>query len=142
MSDSRGRTRQSEASAVRTVRERWLAAIEARDVDGIAALVTEDVVVVHGNGRCLAGKEQLRSDFLSAFRSFTVHQGITAANTIFAGAYAIDVADVSTTLTPVAGGASQQFLSHAVVVLRCQSDGSWKVARVVGLSEAPAIQPA
>jgi uncharacterized protein (TIGR02246 family) len=39
------------------VRETWLAAVRASDAEAIAALVTEDVVVVHGDGRCLRGRE-------------------------------------------------------------------------------------
>ncbi len=119
--------------AIVAVRNAWLAAIKARDADALTALVTDDVVVVHGNGRCVVGKNAVEADFLAGFANFLVDQEVTFAETTFVGNYVLDIAEVTTSLTPVAGGQAMNVRSQAVTILRSQPDGSWKVARVVGL---------
>jgi ketosteroid isomerase-like protein len=37
-------------SSIAAVRQAWLEAVKAGDVEWLASLVTDDVVVVHGNG--------------------------------------------------------------------------------------------
>jgi ketosteroid isomerase-like protein len=34
--------------------------VKANDADRLSAMVTDDVVVIHGNGRCLHGRTSLR----------------------------------------------------------------------------------
>ncbi len=119
--------------AIVAVRNAWLAAIKARDADALTALVTDDVVVVHGNGRCVVGKNAVEADFLAGFANFLVDQEVTFAEITFVGNYVLDIAEVTTSLTPVAGGQAMNVRSQAVTILRSQPDGSWKVARVVGL---------
>lgn len=50
-----------DASKIAAVREAWLAAVKAGDANRLAEMVTDDVVVVHGNGRCVGGKEEVKS---------------------------------------------------------------------------------
>src|SRR5215831_15028890 len=56
------------ASAIAVVRQAWLDAVRERDVERLGAPVTDDVVVVHGHGRCLCGKEELKADFRKSSR--------------------------------------------------------------------------
>ena len=67
----------SVASSVAAARQAWLDAVKAGDVERLAAMVTDDVVVVHGNGRCLHGRDELRADFLKAFESFRIEQNVS-----------------------------------------------------------------
>jgi uncharacterized protein (TIGR02246 family) len=53
----------SDSSKIAALREAWLAAVKASDADSLAQMLTDDVVVVHGNGRCVCGKEAVRADF-------------------------------------------------------------------------------
>ena len=46
----------STSSSIDAVRQAWLDAIRAADMEGLAALVTDDVVVVHGTERCVRGE--------------------------------------------------------------------------------------
>jgi hypothetical protein len=39
------------------------------DIERVGALVTDDVVVMHGNRRCVCGKEELKADFPEKLRS-------------------------------------------------------------------------
>jgi len=128
----------SESSAIReinTVREAWLAAVRSVSADQLVSLVTDDVVVVHGDGRCIGGKDELKADFLKAFESFRIHQKVLDPAITIRGDWAFEIARVESTLTPVDGGETKRAISTTLVALRRQPDGSWKVARVVGLPE-------
>jgi uncharacterized protein (TIGR02246 family) len=60
----------SDVSKIAAVWEAWNAALKANDSNRLAAFVTDDVVFVHGNGRCVCGKEELKADFLKSFERF------------------------------------------------------------------------
>jgi ketosteroid isomerase-like protein len=57
------------ASVIAAVRQAWLEAVSASDAGRLGALVTDDVVVVHGNGRCVCGREERKFDFLKGFEA-------------------------------------------------------------------------
>lgn len=61
----------SENSAILEItalREAWLAAVRTADVGRLASLVVDDVVIVHGDGRCIRGKDELTADFPEGIR--------------------------------------------------------------------------
>lgn len=43
------------------VREDWLAAVSNADISRLAWLVADDVIVVHGDGRCIRGKDEFEA---------------------------------------------------------------------------------
>jgi len=120
---------------ITALREAWLAAVTSADAGRVASLATDDVVVVHGDGRCIRGKDELKADFLKAFESFRIHQKVLDPAITIRGDWAFEIARVESTLTPVDGGETKRAISTTLVALRRQPDGSWKVARVVGLPE-------
>ncbi len=123
----------SVASSVAAVRQAWLDAIRAADVERLAALVTDDVVVVHGNGRCVRGREELKADMLRAFAACSIEQKVYDAEVVIRGGWAFEIAEVETRLTPHHEGDVTHVHSTTVVALHKESDGSWKVGRVIGL---------
>jgi ketosteroid isomerase-like protein len=54
-----------------------VSAVKAADAEQLASMVTDDVVVVHGDGRCIRGKDELKADFCKAFESFSLVQTVT-----------------------------------------------------------------
>jgi uncharacterized protein (TIGR02246 family) len=133
MERSRKGGQKSFLSSVAAVRRAWLEAVKAGDFERLATMVTDDVVVVHGNGRCVHGKDELKMDFLNGFKKFTISQRVSSANILHRGRWAFDIADVESTLIPTGGGDPSIVHSTTVVVLAQQSDGQWRVARVVGM---------
>ena len=127
----------SVASSVAAVRQAWLDAVGAGDVERLAAMVNDDVVVVHGNGRCVHGRDELKADFLKAFESFSIEQNVSSAEVVVRGRWAFEIADVESRLTPHRGGESTHIHSTTIVALNRQSDGSWKIGRVLGLLDSP-----
>ncbi len=125
------------AFSIATVRQAWLAAVRAGDAERLAAMVTDDIVVVHGNGRCVRGKDELKADFSKGFEAFSIEQNILSSEVVIRGSWAFEISEVETNLTPNAGSVSTQVRSTTVVALNRQSDGSWRVGRVLGVLESP-----
>jgi uncharacterized protein (TIGR02246 family) len=122
----------SVVSSIAAVRRAWLDAIKAADVEQLATLVTDDVVVVHGNGRCIRGKDELKADFRKGFESFSVEQSVSSPEVVVRGRWAFEIADVESKLISTSGE-STHVHSTTVVALNQQTDGSWKVGRVIGV---------
>jgi len=120
-------------SSIAAARHAWLDAMRSSDIDRLAAMVTDDIVVIHGNGRCVRGKDELRADLLKAFRSFAIDQKVSEPEVVERGKWAFEVAEVETTLRPLSKGDTKLVRSTTVVVLARQPEGSWRVARVLGL---------
>jgi ketosteroid isomerase-like protein len=50
-------TSDEEIQDIQQVAVRWPAAVEAGDLERLGRLMTEDIVVIHGNGRVVCGKK-------------------------------------------------------------------------------------
>jgi len=129
--------RNSAISPTAAICQAWLDAVRAGDVERLASLVTDDVVVVHANGRCVRGRDELKKDFLNAFERFTIEQTVSSAEGVFRGRWAFEIAEVKSTLTPVGGGEAFHGASTTIVALARQPDRSWKIGRVVGMIDSP-----
>jgi len=127
----------SVTSSVAAVRQAWLDAVRTGDVERLAAMVTDDVVVVHGNGRCVRGRDELKADFLKGFESFSIEQNVSSAEVVVRGTWAFEIAEVDSRLTPRCGGDTTKVHSTTVVALSRQPDGSWKIGRVLGVRDSP-----
>ena len=127
----------SVTSSVAAVRQAWLDAVRTGDVERLAAMVTDDVVVVHGNGRCVRGRDELKADFLKGFESFSIEQNVSSAEVVVRGTWAFEIAEVKSRLTPRCGGDSTHVHSTTIVALSRQPDGSWKIGRVLGVLDSP-----
>ena len=127
----------SAGESIDAVRQAWLDAIRTANVERLASLVTDDVVVVHGTGRCVRGRDELKADFQNAFEAFTIEQSASTAGLVVRGSWALEIADVETKLTPRTGGEQTVFHSTTVTALKRQSDESWKVGRVLGVLDSP-----
>ena len=127
---------QTVALAIAAVRQAWLDAVKAGNAERLAAMVTEDVVVVHGDGRCLCGKEAVKADFLKGFERFSIEQQVSAAEVVVRGTWAFEISQVESKFTPHLAGEAKQVHSTTVVGLNRQPDGSWKVGRVLGVLDS------
>jgi len=125
----------ADVEAVRQVALRWTNAVERGDVNALGRLMTEDIVVVHGNGRTLSGKEAVMADAAHSFKSCRIDQRIEFDETIIAGDWAFDRARVQTRITPRDGSDARDFHSRTVTLLKRAASGDWVVARAMGVVE-------
>jgi uncharacterized protein (TIGR02246 family) len=119
---------------IETLKQDWIAAVKARNVDRILQLATDDVVAMHPNGRTTKGKQELAADFRRFFAEFEVDQKAVSEETVISGEWAFDRGRVITTLLPVGGGPPVEVNSETVTILRREPEGSWKVARTIAVT--------
>lgn len=121
-------------SQVDAVRRAWVAAALESNVNHLATLVTDDVVVVFGNGYCACGKEDLKNAFLHAFEKCDVERTVLSSEVVFHNHWAIEIDDVQTTRSAIGSDdAPVETQFNDVFVFRQQADASWKIARIVEL---------
>ena len=118
----------ADEEAIQALSQRWIAAVSASDVDQIGQFITDDVLVIHGNGTAIAGREAVLSDFASAFSRFRVRQVLQPQETIVAGAWAFDRAKVHTIMAMLADGNTRELDSHTFTILRKCGAGELRVA--------------
>jgi uncharacterized protein (TIGR02246 family) len=121
-----------EVSKIRHVSQRWTEAVALADVEQLRQLMTEDVVVVHGNGQTVGGREAVATHLARSFVDYRIRQRVEAEETVVANDWAFERARVHTTMTPRRGGASREFHSLTLTILRNDGHG-WRVARTIGV---------
>jgi ketosteroid isomerase-like protein len=97
------------APSIATVRQAWLDAVRAGDAERVAALATDDVVVVHGNGRCIRGRKELKEDFVKGFEAFSIDQNVSNAEVVVRGAWGFEISEVESRLTSRRRGNPRSF---------------------------------
>jgi uncharacterized protein (TIGR02246 family) len=125
-----------EIREIRRVAARWTEAVETGDLETLGQMMTEDIVVIHGNGRLVCGKAAVMNDFARSLEEFSIQQMVESEETIVAGEWAFDRAKVHTTIKSRKGGDTREFDSRSVTILRKQSGVGWRVARVMGVIKA------
>jgi uncharacterized protein (TIGR02246 family) len=118
---------------IAALRKAWNAALQSQDTNGLAALMTDDVVFVYGNGRCVCGNEELQADILNRFERFDFDRRCSSAELVVRDKWAIEICEVESTLTAVRGGIQVHANSKTVIAFARQPDTSWKVARILEL---------
>jgi len=123
-----------EVATIREVARRWTAAMRDADLEAIGRMVTEDVVIVHGNGRVVTGRRELLADIERSLASLHLEQTTTHEETIVAGGWAFDRARVHSTIRPAAGPAFE--VDARTLTLLRRDEGEWRIARSIGVIES------
>jgi len=114
------------------VRDAWIAAVRAKDVDALMEYLTDDIVMMHPNRPAVIGRDANRADLVAAFDKCSVEQTVETDEVVVAGEWAFDRSRATTILTPVSGGVPVTARSKTITILRRHPDGPWKIARVIG----------
>jgi ketosteroid isomerase-like protein len=125
--------REVDVAKIAAVRAAWIRAMEASDINGLIALASDDIVVVHENGKAAIGIDALRTDLAHDFGIFDVEPRDSSAEIIVHDKWAIQFCEVDQMLSGVRGCTGVRTHSRIVAVFSRQPDASWKVARVIGL---------
>ena len=125
----------ADIDAIRRVAARWTEAVGVAALGELEELMSGDIVVIHGDGRTLIGKDAVLADFAASFRTFRVQQQVAPEETIVDAQWAFERARVRTVLVPRDGGTRREFISHTLTVLRKDPRRGWCVARAIGVVE-------
>src|SRR5258707_415206 len=110
----------------------WLAAVRAKNINALLKRVTDDIVIIHSNGRTVRGIDELRADFERFFEQFDLEQSAVVEETVITGEWAFDIRTVSSELIPVTGGDPKRIDSKVLTLLR-QRGREWQIARVMSV---------
>lgn len=125
----------ADAAAIRELGHRWTRALAARDLTCFTELIADDIVVVHGNGRVVAGAPAVLDDLRAGLARARVEQTVQPQETVVLGDWAFERARVHTRLASVADGSVQESDSQTLTILRKDRAGRWRIARVMGVVE-------
>ena len=124
-------------AAVGQVREAYVAAQNAGDAAALAALFTDDAVLMPPNAPAVSGKEAIQSYLSSRIDQFSFELAASQAEAAAAGDWAFSRGTHTVKLTRKAGGKAVEDSGKYLNTLTRQSDGSWKIARHIWNSDKP-----
>jgi len=125
-------------AVVDSAREAWIAAAARDDAAAVAAMYTDDAVVVGSEGPPLVGRAAIQQALAEGFPVSTINS-ITSKEIVVSGDLAYDYGEYQETFT-LPNSQPQTIKAHYLVTLRRQPDGSWKLSK--HLTTTPPAAPA
>jgi len=116
-------------AAIATVRDQWVAAVAARDVDAIRSLLTDDYEVwAHGTPP-MRGADAAAA-MGAALGKFEIAQSFDPIETVVSGDWAFERGIERMVVTSRDGSAPARDVSQrALLILHRGADGRWRYAR-------------
>lgn len=128
------------ALGIARTRSAYAAAWRNASASQIAALYTEDALVLYPNQPPVAGHAEIERYFTAFFEQFPKNEfELTSAEVTVNGDWAFDRGTYQWTGTPPTD-APERDEGKYLVILQRQADGTWKVARDMDNSNRPAAQ--
>lgn len=122
-----------EQAKIAAVRQEWVQAVCDSNADRLSNLTTDDVVAVLKDGQCVNGKQAVRATLQHIFSLFDLERRTLASGVIIRDNWAIELDEMDSAITSVRGGIEVRAHVKAVIVYARQSNGDWKVARLMEL---------
>ena len=122
-------TTDSDVKAIQQLTERWIAAVNAQEIEPLLSLVTDDVIFLPPSGPPIQGKEAVGDLYRSIFTQFDFEQSASHEEIEVSGDWAFAWGSEMLTLSPRGGGQPIRMCGKGLTILRRQPDGSWKFAR-------------
>jgi ketosteroid isomerase-like protein len=128
---------EADVEALKALEETVVAAFKAGEIDPMAALYPEDVVVLAPNQPALVGKNAVLAWLQGLYDQFTVDEFTSPVEeVVVADGWAFSRGVFAWTLSPKAGGEPVADSGNFIVIWRRAPDG-WKRARVIWNSDNP-----
>ena len=126
----------ADMKAINFLRSQMIAAFNSNDPAVIAATYTDDAIVMPTNQTAVEGKQAIQGYYAARFKQNLAEIALKVLETRVMGDWAYDRGDSTITVTGKSGKPVEQSSKYLVIVKR-QSDGSWKVHRAIDSSNAP-----
>lgn len=125
----------ADEAAIAEFNRRYLQAINDGDIDALAALTTEEHVMI-GSGRPpLVGHTALVDAMTRVFERFQIDESWTPVETIISGDLAFQRGTYVVDATPKAGGDTTRSTGNFARIFMRQPDGAWLMTRDVLASD-------
>jgi uncharacterized protein (TIGR02246 family) len=132
----------ADLAAIDSVRAAYVAAFNVGDATALAANYASDGQSMDHGQTTASGSAGVDANMKAAFEQMSGTIEISPSKTEVSGDLAYDLGAYKTTMAPKAGGAPAIEVGRYLVVLKRQTDGSWKIAAHMGNLPAPAAPPA
>lgn len=126
-----------DVAAIKRLAEAWDAGWRTGDASALAALFTDDAVLMPQNQPAIIGRESIQSVYRAALDQFTVKGSGEVLEVEVAGDWAFYRSSYTLTAVPKAGGEPTKDSGKSVHILKRQRDNSWKIARLIANSDLP-----
>ena len=135
--------RSKDERAIRRLTADWLAAVRAKDIAGLSAMVTDDAVFLPPGFPPIRGKAGVAAMYGRFFPQFSlVEQTVSIEEIQVAGDWAFAWGSEKFTLVPEAGGAPIEIEGQGMSILKRQPEGGWKFARGINNTAPKPAPPA
>jgi len=124
---------QRDEAAIAALRQRWIEAMADGDAGRLAEFMTEDIVVVHGNGRTVSGRETVAEDLRRYFATGAISQVVEPQEIVVSADWAFERAMVRSSLRAAGSERSTEVTSNTWTLLRRDPGAGWRVARTIGV---------
>ncbi|UCC48271.1 MAG: SgcJ/EcaC family oxidoreductase [Gemmatimonadota bacterium] len=136
--DRQATTTGPEVEAITAWFEQYIAAINRGDLEDWMTFVADDAVVMPPDELPISGMDELRPRYEAVFATYAFQFSARVDEVVVAGDLAVLRAFYEETVTPKGEGEPSEFSGSWLMVLRKQSDGSWKLWRNMwGVIPAP-----
>jgi uncharacterized protein (TIGR02246 family) len=120
-------TTPGDTAPIAEMRDKYIAAFNAGDAAGVAALFAEDAVSMPDHHVALEGRAAIESYMRDTFAQYTTNITVTPGETEVMGDIAHEHGSFTTTITPKAGGNAMTDTGKYLVILKRGSDGRWLI---------------
>jgi uncharacterized protein (TIGR02246 family) len=115
--------------AIAEFNRQYLDALNTGDIDALAALTTEDHVLIASGGAPLVGRQALIDAMTGAFSRFDFDETWTPEETVVSGDLAYQRGTFVVVATPKEGGEVSRTTGNFLRMYRRQADGAWFMVR-------------
>ncbi len=123
--------------AIDSANAKFVDAAKRGDTTAIAANYADDAIAMMQNMEAWRGRDAIRRGFAGLFSQMSVKDfDLNTDDVIVSGDLAVETGTYELTSQPKRGSETKEKGKY-VVVWRRQADGSWKIIRDVGNSDAP-----
>jgi uncharacterized protein (TIGR02246 family) len=124
-----GETQAEVEAAIADFNRQYLAAINSGDIDALAALTTDDHMMISSGGPPMTGKQALVDAMTGAFERYDFDESWAPLETVAAGDVAYQRGTFIVNATPKAGGEPIHMAGNFLRIYRRQPDGRWFMTR-------------
>jgi uncharacterized protein (TIGR02246 family) len=127
----------ADVAAIQTLIDRTADANNAGDIMGWVELFTDDAVYMPANGPAVTTRDGLESIAVSGFSRYRSNIEITPVEIEVFGDWAFARTAVTGSVVPRGDGNPIRIDMKQIALYRRQSNGRWKLARLIGNSNLP-----
>ena len=130
----------ADTTAINALRDQYATVFNSNDAAALAATYADDAIMMNPNQVPVEGKPAIQASYEAMFKenagTVTLTLALTPLETQVAGDWAYDRGNATSTVTPKSGKPVEQ-LGKYLVILKRQTDGSWKVYREMSNNNNP-----